>query len=120
MEYLPIGILLILSLGLGSVIIFVSHLLGVKKWHPRKDQPFECGVPPQDGFNHRRFSVRFYLVAILFLLFDVEVIFFFPWAVIFRQFLQWNDFIIYEMGFFILILFVGYFYVLKRGALEWE
>ena len=82
--------------------------------------PFECGVPPLDTGQHHRISVRFYLVAILFLLFDVEGIFFFPWAVVYKKFLGINAFILIEMAFFVLILLVGYIYVLKKGALEWE
>lgn len=76
-------------------------------------------MPPVGDARHR-ISVRFYLVAILFLLFDVEAIFFFPWAVVFRKYLSINGFIFFEMGTFLAILLVGYFYVLKKGALEWE
>jgi len=75
---------------------------------------------PGTGNTGHRFSVRFYLVAILFLLFDVEAIFFFPWAVVFKKFLSINSFILVEMGFFVTILLVGYYYILRKGALEWE
>ena len=119
MDYIPILILMVIGLGLGGAILLVSTLLGPKLRNSRKDQPFECGVPPVGDAKHR-FSVRFYLVAILFLLFDVEAIFFFPFAVTFRKFLEINSFIIWEMGFFVGILLVGYFYVLRKGALEWE
>lgn len=87
--------------------------------HPKKDQPFECGVPSVDG-GHRRFSVRFYLVAILFLLFDVEAIFFFPWAVVFRDFLAVNGFILLEMLAFVAVLTLGLYYVWRKGALAWD
>jgi NADH-quinone oxidoreductase subunit A len=119
MDYVPILILMALGALLGGAILTVSSLLGPKLPNKRKDQPFECGVPPV-GDTHQRFSVRFYLVAILFLLFDVEAIFFFPFAVTFRKYLEINSFIIWEMGFFVGILLVGYWYVLKKGALEWE
>jgi NADH-quinone oxidoreductase subunit A len=119
MSYLPVLILLLVGAALGSVILFASWLLGPKQPNRRKDMPFECGMPPIGDARHR-FSVRFYLVAILFLLFDVEVIFFIPWALVYRDYLQINAFIMIEMGFFLAILLVGYFYVLRKGALEWE
>lgn len=119
MDYIPVLILLTIGALLGGVILTISSLLGPKVPNPRKDQPFECGVPAH-GDTHRRFSVRFYLVAILFLLFDVEAIFFFPWAVSFKKYLAVNSFILLEMGLFVGILLVGYFYVLGKGALEWD
>jgi len=99
--------------------MLLSHWLGPKLPGRMKNEPFECGVPPV-GDAKRRISVRFYLVAILFLLFDVEGIFFIPWAVIYRKFLAINHFILIEMGIFIAILLVGYLYVLRKGALEWD
>jgi NADH-quinone oxidoreductase subunit A len=119
MQYLPVFILLCVGLGLGGAIILLSSLLGPKIKNPLKDSVFECGVPAL-GDAKQRFSVRFYLVAILFLLFDVEAIFFFPFALVYREFLTFNAFILLEMGFFVGILLIGYFYVLKKGALEWE
>lgn len=119
MDYIPVLILMLAGLGVGAAILVVSYFLGPKIPNPRKNTPFECGMPPV-GDAHRRFSVRFYLVAILFLLFDVEAIFFFPWAVVYKKYLSVNAFILVEMAFFVAILLVGYFYVLKKGALEWE
>jgi NADH-quinone oxidoreductase subunit A len=110
---------LALGLAVGGLILFVSHFLGPQIPSKRKNAPFECGVPPV-GDARQRFSVRFYLVAILFLLFDVEAVFFFPWAVVFKKYLSINAFILVEMAFFVAILLVGYFYVLGKGALEWE
>jgi NADH-quinone oxidoreductase subunit A len=119
MVYIPVLILILVGLTIGGALILLSHLLGPKLRHPRKDMPFECGVPIFGDARHR-FSVRFYLVAILFLLFDVEAIFFYPWAVVYKKYLSINSFILIEMGFFAVILLVGYFYVLRKGALEWE
>ena len=119
MQYIPVLLMMGIGTALGAVVLLMSHLLGPKLPNKRKNQPFECGVPPH-GDTHRRFSVRFYMVAILFLLFDVEAIFFFPWAVVFRKYLSINSFILVEMGLFVGILLVGYFYVLRKGALEWE
>ena len=97
----------------------LSSLLGPKLPNRRKNMPFECGVEPHGDAKHR-FSVRFYLVAILFLLFDVEALFFYPWAVVYKKYLSINEFILFEMAIFVLILLVGYFYVLGKGALEWD
>lgn len=119
MEYLPILILIAVGLTIGGAVILLSSLLGPKSTNKIKETPFECGVPPL-GDAKQRFSVRFYLVAILFLLFDVEAIFFFPFALIYKEYLSINAFILLEMGLFVGILLVGYFYVLKKGALEWE
>lgn len=99
--------------------MLASSLLGSGVPNKQKDLPFECGVPAY-GSARQRFSVRFYLVAILFLLFDVEGVFFFPWAVVYKKYLSINSFILVEMAFFVAILLVGYFYVLRKGALEWE
>jgi len=119
MEYLPVFILLLV----GAIIAFagmgVSYLMGPKVFHPQKDQPFECGVPPVGGANHR-ISVRFYLVAILFLLFDVEVVFFVPWAIAFKKHLLLSPAILWSMAVFFLLLLVGLFYEWRKGALEWE
>jgi NADH-quinone oxidoreductase subunit A len=119
MAYIPILVMMAAAAAVGVLVILVSSLLGPKRPNRRKDMPFECGVPPAGDAGHR-FSVRFYLVAILFLLFDVEVVFFYPFAVVYKEFLSINSFILVEMGLFVAILLVGYFYVLKKGALEWE
>lgn len=119
MEYVPVLMLLGFGLAVGSAIIGLSSFLGPKFKNRLKEAPFECGVPPASDAK-QRFSVRFYLVAILFLLFDVEAIFFFPFALIYREFLTINDFIVLEMGVFVGILLLAYFYVLKKGALEWD
>jgi NADH-quinone oxidoreductase subunit A len=119
MSYIPVLILMVTGGVLGCILLLLSHLLGTKIKHPRKDTPFECGVPPLGDARHR-FSVRFYLVAILFLLFDVEAVFFIPWAVVYKKYLTINSFILVEMAFFVAILLVGYWYVLRKGALEWE
>lgn len=119
MEYIPVLMLLGAALLIGGAIMVLTHLLGPKAKAKIKDTPFECGMPVV-GDAKGRISVRFYLVTILFLLFDVEAIFFFPWAITFKKFLAVNGFILAEMGIFLGILLVGYFYVIKKGALEWD
>ena len=93
---------------------FASTLLGASKHTAVKDEPFECGNPPS-GSAWGRFSVKFYLAAILFIIFDVEVVFMYPWAVVFKQ-LGMFGFV--EMLVFVLILAVGLIYIIKKGALE--
>jgi NADH-quinone oxidoreductase subunit A len=115
-SWAPIGIFFLLVAGFGLVSLILSYALGVKKPNPIKLSPYECGVNPV-GTARERFSVKFYLVAMLFLLFDIEAVFLFPWAVVYRD-LKFFGFV--EMLLFILAILAGYIYVWKKGALEWE
>jgi NADH-quinone oxidoreductase subunit A len=115
-EYLPIVVLLILSVGLAVLIVAIGHAFGPRRPTSRKSLPYESGMRPI-GPGTRRMPVRFYLVAVLFILFDIEVVFFLPWAVVFKQL---KVFGLVEMFLFISILLVGYIYAWKKGALEWE
>ncbi len=119
MQYIPVLILMLAGLIIGVAVVLLSHLLGPRRGNPIKDSPFECGVPPLGDARHR-VSVRFYLVAILFLLFDVEAVFFIPWALVFKKYIAVNYFILFEMGVFLVFLLAGYYYVVRKGALEWE
>ncbi len=115
----PIVPLLIMALLVGSIaalFIVASALLGPKKRSRVKDDPFECGIP-SEGVYHKSSPVRFYLMALLFILFDVELAFLFPWAVVFRA-LGLYGFI--EMLVFFVVVGVGFVYAWKIGALEWE
>ena len=113
--YLPIAVLLVISTVVSFVVIGLGHLFGPRRPTARKLAPYESGMRPI-GPAMRRMPVRFYLVAVLFILFDIEVIFFLPWAVTFRA-LGVLGFV--EMIIFIAILLVGYIWVWKKGALEW-
>jgi NADH-quinone oxidoreductase subunit A len=115
-EFAPIGALLIIATLVVLLISFLSWLFGPKNPSNRKSAPYESGMKPI-GPAVRRFPVRFYLIAVLFILFDIEVVFFLPWAVVFRQL---GVFALIEMFIFIVILMVGYFYAWRKGALEWE
>lgn len=119
MNYLPVLILLLVGLVVGGVIVVITTFVNRHFINRKKDTPIECGVPPI-GDAKQRFSVRFYLVAILFLLFDVEGIFFFPFAIAYKPYLTQGAFILIEMGIFAAVLLVGYFYILGKGALDWE
>ncbi|MEW5944905.1 MAG: NADH-quinone oxidoreductase subunit A [bacterium] len=118
-DFIPILIHLMIAAGMGAALIIVTHLLGPKKPSARKLDVYECGVPPV-GSARSRFSIRFYLIAVLFVLFDVEAIFLFPWAIVFKRLLERGAFIFFEMLAFILVLFAGLAYAWLRGALEWE
>lgn len=119
--YLPFVIQLILATGLAGLVVGLSHLLGErrKKNTVITDQPYECGVK-SDGMRHSRFSVKFYVTVMLFILFDIEVVFLLPWAFIYREFLAENISILGPALFFLGVLVLGLFYEVKKGALEWE
>ncbi len=120
-DYLPLLIQLILAAGLAIVIVGVSHLMGErrKKQTSITDTAYECGVKAE-GLVHTRFSVKFYITAMLFILFDIEVVFLIPWAFIYRDFLANNLSILGPILFFFGVLVLGLFYEVKKGALEWE
>ncbi|NWG06052.1 MAG: NADH-quinone oxidoreductase subunit A [Chloroflexi bacterium] len=115
-EYVAIGLLIVLSTLVALIAIGLGYMFGPKKESPAKSMPYESGMTPY-GEGTRRMPVRFYLIAVLFILFDIEVVFFLPWAITFRQL---GLFGLIEMVVFIGILLVGYVYAWKKGALEWE
>ena len=120
-NYLPILLQFGVAVGFAASTLIVSVLLGKSaKRNAMKDSAYECGMLPI-GETQPRFSVKFYLVAMLFVLFDIEVVFMYPWAVVFKEQLASNLLpITLGMGGFVLILFVAYLYVLKKGALQWK
>lgn len=115
-NYLPILIFMIVGGLLGVVALVIGRLLGPKRPYPAKNSPYECGFP---AFDDARlpFDVRFYLVAILFIIFDLETAFLVPWTVVFRS-IGWFGMI--GMGIFLGLLVIGFIYEWKKGALEWE
>ncbi|MGD0584150.1 MAG: NADH-quinone oxidoreductase subunit A [Oryzomonas sp.] len=114
--YLPILLLVIVAILFGMVALVFSSLIGPKKPSALKLSPYESGCEPV-GTARERFSIKFYLIAMLFILFDIEAVFLYPWAILYKKL---GMFGLVEMGVFIVILFVGYIYVWKKGALEWE
>ena len=114
--YVPILIFLLAAISFAVVTIGFSHIIMPRRFSARKLSPYECGVEPV-GSARNRFHIPFYLVSVLFILFDIESVFLYPWAVAFRQLGLYG---LVEMLLFILILFVGYVYLLKKRALEWE
>ena len=116
LEYVAIAVIVALATLIALVAIGLGTLFGPKKDTAAKNIPYESGIVPY-GEGTRRMPVRFYLIAVLFILFDIEVVFFLPWAITFREL---KIFGLIEMIIFILILLVGYVYAWKKGALEWE
>jgi NADH-quinone oxidoreductase subunit A len=114
--FLPITITFIVAAGFVVTTMFVTHILGPKRHSKVKQESFECGIEPQ-GNARIPFSIKYFLVAILFVLFDVEVIFMYPWAVNFKE-LGLLGFL--EMGLFVAFFLVGFYYIIKKGALKWE
>ncbi len=119
-DYLPILIQALLAAGLAGGIVGVSHLLGQRaRKNAIKDSAYECGIKA-DGPVHTRFSVKFYVTVMLFILFDIEVVFLIPLCFIYRDFLANHISILGPMLFFLGVLVIGLFYEVKKGALEWE
>ena len=120
-SYLPLLFLFAFATLLSGAFLGLSHLLGPRKKSVTKSMSYECGFDPS-GTARERFSVKFYLVAMLFILFDVEVVFLYPWAVLFRDFVKSGAgmFVFGEMILFLGILLVGLVYVYGRKAIDWE
>lgn len=116
MNYLPIGLMFLLAAGFVALTMVVTHWLGPKRKTKVKLESFECGIEPR-GNARQPFPIRYFLVAILFVLFDVEVIFMYPWAVNFKEF-GLTGFL--QMLVFLSLLLVGFFYIIKKKALEWK
>ncbi len=115
-SYAPLLIHLLVAMGLAGALVAASSLVGWRRPSREKQQAYECGVTPT-GDAREPFSVKFYLVAMVFILFDVEAIFLYPWAYVFRA-LRWFGFV--EMLLYIAVLLVGYIYLWKKGALDWN
>ncbi len=119
-EYLPVLLHILVAIGFAVSALLVSALLGKAGKRTRiKDTAYECGMLPQ-GEAQPRFSVKFYLVAMLFILFDLEIVFMYPWAVVYKESIVQSKGILWSMLSFVSILMVGYVYALKKGALQWK
>lgn len=118
-SYIPVLVMGVFAVVLVTAFIGLSHVLGPKRPSPQKNAPYECGVTPI-GSARERFPIKFYLIAMLFIVFDIETVFLYPWAVTYRASGGMMIFNLLEMLLFVAILFVGYYYVWKRGAFDWE
>ena len=115
-NYGPLLLMFVLAAGLSGALLVVSTLVGKHKRTREKDMPYECGIRPT-GDAREPFSVQFYMVALVFILFDIEAIFLYPWALVYRE-LKVFGFV--EMVLYIIILLAGYIYLWKKGALDWN
>ena len=115
-EYLPTLLFLIVAGGIGVALLVVGQVLGPRRPTAEKLSPYECGFAAFEDAR-MQFDVRYYLIAILFIVFDLEIAFVFPWALVFRDL---GVFGLIEMGVFLALLVIGFVYVWKKGALEWE
>lgn len=119
-DYLPVLLHILVAIGFAVSALLISVLLGkAGRRSATKDSAYECGMLPQ-GEAQPRFSVKFYLVAMLFILFDLEIVFMYPWAVVYREAIAHSQVILWSMLSFVSILMVGYIYALKKGALDWK
>ena len=120
LNYLAILILVIISVVIASIIIMTNKIFGRKTaFNAKKYETYECGVG-FEGDAHQQFSVRYYLVGIIFLIFDVEVVFMYPWTLVYHTYLKSGPLILIEMGLFFVLLLGGYLYLRLRGALDWD
>lgn len=115
-SYLPIFLFLVVNVAVAALIIMLSTLLAKMRPTAQKLLPYECGMDPF-GSARKRFSVKFFVIAMLFIIFDIEAVFLYPWAVVFKDL---RFFGLMEMVIFIAILLLGLFYAWRKGALEWE
>jgi NADH-quinone oxidoreductase subunit A len=117
--YFPIVVQIIIAIAVAAGLIGASTLLGKRGRSPLKDTPYESGMAPT-GSARERFSVKFYLVGMIFILFDIEAVFLYPWVVVYRELNAVQRlFPLFEMFVFVVLVLVGFFYVYKKGALDW-
>ncbi len=117
-DYLPILFVFALAAGMAVGGLALTHVIGPRVRDPVKLSPYESGMDPATS-SQSRLSVRYFLVGLVFIIFDIEVVFLYPWAVIFRQFVATSPFIMYEMLFFMAVLVVGFVYVWRKGVFNW-
>jgi NADH-quinone oxidoreductase subunit A len=115
-SYFPVLVQIAIAIAVAAGLVSTSFLLGKKVRDKVKDSPYECGIVPT-GSARERFSVKFYLVAIVFILFDIEAVFLYPWVVVYREL---KMFAFVEMLLFIALVLAGFFYIWKKGALDWS
>ena len=118
-NYFPIIIVFLVAAGFAFVSLIATHLFGPRVPSAVKMMPYESGID-QVGDTRIRFSIRFFLIALLFIIFDIEIVFLYPWAVVFKDFISVGPFIFFEMVVFLAILGFGFVYVWRNGALDWE
>lgn len=121
LDYLGVVVLFGLGILVGVGALTASHLLGARRYYPNKDSAYECGIP-SEGAENQRFSVLFYLVAVSFILFDIETVFLMPWALTFRNFVNQGEglYVLAAGGVFLLVVTLGLIYEWRKGLLDWN
>ena len=120
LSFQPILLLLGLSALTAFIMLGFSALLGPKRKEESKLNVYECGAPLKQDDARHRYSVKYFVIAMLFILFDIEIAFMYPWAVVYKKYISTGSFILIEMVAFVAVLLVGYLYIWWKGALEWE
>ncbi|HYM20298.1 MAG TPA: NADH-quinone oxidoreductase subunit A [Candidatus Kapabacteria bacterium] len=115
-NYIPLALMILVAFGFGAIMANLSKWVGPKRPNKEKLSTYESGMQPI-GSTRERVSVKYYMVAMLFIIFDIEIVFLYPWAVTFDKL---GAFALWEMFLFIALLFIGYIYIVKKGALEWD
>ena len=118
-DYFAIAVYIMIAVGFAGFVILASHVVGQRKQTATKLSPYECGMPTI-GSTLRRMPIKYYIIAMLFLIFEIEIVFLYPWVIIFRSLKGFGFFILGEMLVFVGILIIAYIYVWRKGALEWE
>ncbi len=118
-DYLAVIFVFVLAAGFAGLLLVLTHLIGPRVKDKIKLSPYESGVDPVAP-THTRLNIRYFIVALVFIVFDIEIVFLYPWAVVFRDFIARSPFILYEMLFFLVVLLFGYVYVWRKGVFEWE
>ena len=118
-DYIPILVMFTVVFGFATFSLVITHIVGQRRRGSVKLEPYESGMPPID-WTLGRIPVKYYLYAMFFIIFDVEVVFLYPWAVIFKDSVKEHPFILIEMFIFLIVLIVGLVYIWRKGALEWE
>lgn len=120
-QFLPVVLVVSIAVVFAAIFLGISYWLGPRRATPLKSSTYECGIPPRST-TQIRFYVRFFLVALLFLLFDLEAVFIYPWVILYRSFLAEGRalFALGELGVFLTVLVVGFVYVWRKGGLEWQ
>lgn len=117
-NYIPILVMFLFVFGFAAFSLVITHLIGQRRRGPVKLEPYESGMPPfGDAWQT---TVKYYLFAMFFIIFDVEVVFLYPWAVIFKSYIEERPYLLVEMFIFLIVLIVGLIYIWRKGALEWE
>ncbi|UCD38659.1 MAG: NADH-quinone oxidoreductase subunit A [Fidelibacterota bacterium] len=118
-DYLPVLVVFFVAAGMAVAFLALTHIIGPRVKDKVKLAPYESGVDPLAP-SHPRLSIRYFIIGLIFVIFDIEIVFLYPWAVVFKDFISSGPFILFEMLFFLVVLLFGFVYVWRKGVFEWE